>query len=128
MENMKTANWFNRVLSHLRIGTGVTLISAAAAMTFVSTAPPTLLVAGKSAVDEEEFSKFGKFRQDPDQVRGLPGVERDGTPLLAAEQDYANRAYPATEIPFSATLNAHAAIKKVRARSITSSSSTTGTW
>lgn len=133
-KSMKTPRWFsnNRFLSHLRFPFAVTLMSAAAAMTFVSTAPPTLRIAEKSTVDEEAFSKLNKFRQDPDQLLGsrlgLPGVERDGTPLLAAEQDYANRAYPATEIPFSATLNAHAAIKKVKARSTTSSSSTTGTW
>ncbi len=107
-------------------------MSAAAAMTFVSTAPPTLRVAGKSAVDEEAFSKFNKFRQDPDQLLGsrlgLPGIERDGGPVLAAEQDYANRAYPATDIPISATLNAHATFKKVKARSTTSSSSNIATW
>jgi hypothetical protein len=127
---MKTPRWFNRnrFVSHLRMATAVTLISAAAAMAFVSTAPPSLLVARKSSVDEGAFSRFSKFRQDRDQLRGLPGIERDGTPLLAAEQDYANRAYPATEIPFSATLNAHAAFKKVKARSTTATSSTTSTW
>ena len=101
-------------------------------MTFVSTAPPTLLVAGKSDGDEDAFSRFSKFRQDPDQLLGsrlgLPGIERDGGPLLAAEQDYANRAYPATDIPFSATLNAQTAFKKVKARSGSSPSSNIGTW
>jgi hypothetical protein len=134
IKSMKTSRWFshNRFLSYLRFAFAVTLMSAAAAMTFVSTAPPTLRVAGKSAVDQDAFSKFNKFRQDPDQLLGsrlgLPGVERDGGPLLAAEQDYANRAYPATEIPFSATLNAQTAFKKVKTRSSSSPSSNIGTW
>src|SRR5947207_1297334 len=123
---------YKSVFSHLRIATAVTLMSAAAALAFVAVNPSGPLLAGKSTVDEEAFSKFNKFRQDPDQLLGsrlgLPGIERDGSPLLAAEEDYANRAYPATEIPISATLNAHAAFKKVKARSTTSSSSNIATW
>src|SRR5438874_44365 len=123
----------NRFFSFARATTVTVLLSAAAAMAFVSIAPPSLPVPGKSAVDEDAFSRFSKFRQDPDQLLGsrlgLPGIERDGGPVLAAEQDYANRAYPATDIPISATLNAHAAFKKVKARSTTAtSSSTSGTW
>ncbi len=112
---------YKSVFSQLRIATAVTLMSAAAALAFVAVNPSGPLLAGKSTVDEDAFSRFSKFRQDPDQLLGsrlgLPGIERDGGPLLAAEQDYANRAYPATEIPFSATLNAQAAFKKIRARS-----------
>jgi hypothetical protein len=131
---MKTPHWFshNRFLSHLRFGFAVTLVSAAAAMAFVSISPPALRVGAKPPADEDGFAKFSKFRQDPDQLLGsrlgLPGIERDGGPLLAAEQDYANRAYPATEIPFSATLNAQTAFKKVKARSSSSPSSNIGTW
>src|SRR6266480_8097301 len=123
---------YTSVFSHLRIAAAVTLMSAAAALAFVAVNPSGPLLAGKSTVDEEAFSKFSKFRQDPDQLLGsrlgLPGVERDGGPLLAAEQDYANRTYPATEIPFSVTLNAQAAFKKIKARSSTASSSNIGTW
>jgi hypothetical protein len=120
---------YKSVFSHLRIATAVTLMSAAAALAFVAVNPSGPPLARKSTADEDAFSKF---RQDRDQLPSskfaLPGVERDGSPLLAAEEDYANRAYPATDIPFSATLNAHAAFKKVKARSTTSSSSTSGTW
>src|SRR5437868_8300656 len=118
----------NRFFSFIRATTITVLLSAAAAMAFVSIAPPSLPVAGKSTLDEDAFGRFGKFRQDRDQLRASPGVERDGTPRLAAEEDFANRAYPATDIPFSATLNAHAAFKKVKARSTTATSSTSGTW
>jgi hypothetical protein len=129
---MKTSRGFtqpNRILSFLRFAIAVTLVSAAAAMAFVSISPPTLRVGAKPPADEDGFAKF---RQDPDQLLGsrlgLPGIERDGGPLLAAEQDYANRSYPATDIPFSATLNAQTAFKKVKARSSSSPSSNIGTW
>jgi hypothetical protein len=122
-KSMKTPRWFtrNRFLSHLRLGTAVTLMSAAGAMAFVAIAPTSLSLAKKSVVDEDAFSRFSKFRQDRDDLLSsklaLPGVERDGVPLLAAEQDYANRAYPATDIPFSATLNAQKAFNSAQARS-----------
>src|SRR5438105_2935072 len=112
----------NRFLSHLRFVFAVTLMSAAAALAFVSTAPPRLLVARKSPGDENTFGRFSKFRQDRDQAGGnklaMPGPERDRGPAAtaAAEEDYANRAYPATDIPFSATLNAQAAFNKITAR------------
>jgi hypothetical protein len=131
---MKTPRWFSRnhLLPQLRIATAVTLMSAAAAMAFVSTAPSSLLVARKSSVNEDTFSRFSKFRQDPDQLlgsrRGLPGIERDGVPLLAAEQDYANRAYPATDIPFSATLNSISTFKNIQTRSKSNPNSNIGTW
>jgi hypothetical protein len=131
---MKSDRWFNRnrIQANLRIASAVTLMSAAVALAFVSTAPPSLLVGRKSTVDEDAFSRFSKFRQDPDQLlesrRGLPGIERDGGPRLAAEEDYANRAYPATDIPFSATLNAQTTFKNLKARSASNSASNIGAW
>jgi hypothetical protein len=61
-----------------------------------------------------------KFRQDRDQLFGnkrtMPGPEiRLGGPLTAAEEDYANRAYPGTDVPLAATMNAHAAFTQVTA-------------
>jgi hypothetical protein len=53
-------------------------------------------------------------------------LERDLGPLLAAEEDYANRAYPASDIPFSATLKAQAAFNQVKARA--GSMKAIGTW
>ena len=46
----------------------------------------------------------------------LPGPEREGGPVSAAEEDYAKRAFPATDIPFALRRNAHAAWASVRAR------------
>jgi hypothetical protein len=62
-----------------------------------------------------------KFREDRDQSfenkRTEPGPElRLGGPLTAAEEEFANRAYPGTDIPFTATRNAQAAFSQVEAR------------
>ena len=123
---------YTSVFSHLRIATAVTLTSAAAALAFVAVNPSGPLLARKSTVDEDAFSRFSKFRQDRDQLLSsklaLPGVERDGVPRLAAEEDYANRAYPATDIPFSATLNAQKAFKNVQTRSNSNPNSNIGIW
>ncbi len=49
--------------------------------------------------------------------RAVPGPERRlGGPLTGAEEDYANRAYPGTDIPLTATLKAHAAFTQIRSR------------
>jgi hypothetical protein len=125
---MKTPRWFspNRLLSHLRIATAGTLISAAAAMTFVAVNPSSPVSFGKS---DNEREAINKFRKDRDQLvgnkRALPGPERDRGPLAAAEEEYAKRAYPATDIPFSATLNAHAAFNKVKDRTAATTTSAT---
>ena len=57
-----------------------------------------------------------------------PGGEQPGGPLTAAEQDYANRAYPETDIPFAATLNAQAGFQQVRARGVGQGKNKPGQW
>jgi hypothetical protein len=59
-----------------------------------------------------------------------PGAEKDAGPsaTAAAEQDYANRAYPAAYVPFSATLNARAAFQKVQTRTAAAGASNIGIW
>jgi hypothetical protein len=116
---MKRPPWFNRNLffSLVRIATAGTLIFAAAAIAFVAAKPfdPTLF--WKADNKSEAIKKFGKDRhQVVGSKRFLPGLERNDVRLLAAEEEYAKRAYPATDIPFSATLGARAAFDYVRAR------------
>src|SRR5437667_9697689 len=88
---------YTSAFSYLRIATAVTLMSAAAALAFVEVNPSGPLLAGKSTVDEDGFSRFSKIRQDPDQLLGrrlgLHGDQRDCLPRLAAEVDIENRAY-----------------------------------
>jgi hypothetical protein len=74
-----------------------------------------------SGVADQRGRVANKFRQDRDELfenkRAMPGPEiRLGGPLTGAEEDYANRAYPGTDIPLTATLNAHAAFTQIRAR------------
>src|SRR5438093_9470826 len=109
---MKTLRWFSRsrLLSQLRIASAVTLMSAAAAMAFVAAKPSGPFLWGKSGNTNPAINKF---RQDRDQFggnrRALPGLETDRGPVAAAEEDYAKRAYPASDVPFRLTRNAQRA-------------------
>jgi hypothetical protein len=100
-----------------RLAGAVTLVSAAAVVAFVAvhSSGPSLV-----AKSQNHPKAIGKFRMDPDALPGnkqmLPGIERDGVPFLAADEAYANRAYPAADIPFSATLNAQNAWKNVKSQ------------
>jgi hypothetical protein len=115
---MKTPRRFvgNRFVSHLRMAGVVTLMSAAAAMAFVAVKPsgPLFLVKAenKGGIDKLRHNHAELFRSK----MTLPGPEREGGPVSAAEEDYAKRAFPATDIPFALRRNAHAAWASVKAR------------
>src|SRR5207302_5244366 len=119
---------YKSVFSHLRIAAAVTLMSAAAALAFVAVNPSGPLLLGKS----DNQAAINKLRQNRVQLfrnkLALPGAERDAGPTAAAEEDYANRAYPGAYVPFSATLNARAAFKNVQTRSNSNPASNIGTW
>jgi hypothetical protein len=125
---MKTPRRFtrNRFIHFARIAGAGTFISAAAAMAFVAVNNANPSLTGKA----DERQAMAKFQNDRDQSggnkRAMPGPDRDRGPLLAAEEEYAKRAYPAKEIPFSATLNAHAAFNQINDRTagITSAATT----
>ena len=133
IKSMKTSRSFSkpsRILSFLRFGSGITLISAAAAMAFVavkSPNPPLTTTAAHRAP-----LLFNKFRQDPDEFLGnkvmLPGPTSDRGPTAYAEEEYARRAYPGTDIPFSATLNAQAAFNKVKSNGTGNGKNSTSQW
>src|SRR5438128_9885111 len=115
---MKTPRWFSRnhLISQLRIATVMTLMSAAAAMAFVAAQPSGSFLLGKSDNTDQAINKF---RQSRDQFggnrRAMPGPETDRGPLTAAEEAYANRAYPASDIPFKLTVDAQKAWATVAA-------------
>src|SRR5882762_4473306 len=99
-----------------------------AAFVAVKTSGP--LLSGKA---DRKRQATNKFRQDRDQLfankRTMPGPEiRLGGPLTAAEEDYANRAYPGTDVPLAATMNAHAAFNQVKAHSQANDRSRPGQW
>src|SRR5437870_7593994 len=106
---MKAPHWLtrNHLRSQLRIASAVTLIAAGAAMAFVAGKPSGPVLLGKT---ENTDHAINKFRQDRDQSRynrrALPGPETDRGPVAAAEEAYARRAYPASDIPFRLTVDA----------------------
>jgi hypothetical protein len=114
---MKTRHSFsrNRFFSAVRFATAGTLLFAAAAMAFVSIKSPSLTLVSA----QDRLRAINKFRADRDELGGnkrtLPGLEREHGPLLAAMEDYAHRAYPAKDVPMSATLSAIASFRQVRA-------------
>src|SRR5439155_21119467 len=124
---MKAPHWFtrNHLRSQLRMATAVTLVSAAAAMAFVAAQPsrPSLL-----ARSNNTDHPVNKFRQDRDQIgrnrRALPGPETDRGPMAAAEEAYAHRAYPASDVPFKLTVDA----QKAWANVMTMSQPSAGVW
>jgi hypothetical protein len=121
IKSMKTSCGFtqsNRILSFLRFGSGVTLISAAAAMAFVAVNPSGPLLSAKSnnerAINKSRQDRADLFRNK----QAMPGPEREGGPMAAAEEDYANRAYPAAYVPFTLTRNAKAAWANIKAKGV----------
>jgi hypothetical protein len=86
-----------------------------------------------SEKSDQRRQATNKFRQDRDQLfenkRAMPGPEiRLGGPLTAAEEDYANRAYPGTDVPLAATMNAHAAFAQVKAHRQDNDRTPPGQW
>ena len=114
---MKTTRWFNhdRFLSSVRVAIAITLMSAAVAMAFVAVKPSVPLWTKSN--NKDTINKFSQNRAALFRNKmAIPGPEREGGPMAAAEEDYANRAGPAAYVPFELTRRAHAAWTSVRAR------------
>jgi hypothetical protein len=115
----------NRLFSAVRFASAVTLLFAAVAMAFVAIKPPSPTLVSS----QDRLRTIGKFRGDRDKPTGnkrtLPG-DQEGGPLLAALEDYAHRAYPAKDVPMTATLNAITSFRNVRAMSMRRASP--GAW
>src|SRR5262245_7214394 len=134
---MKIPRWFsrNRFTSIVRVATAGVLVTAAAAMAFVAIKPYN----ATPVSSQDRLRAMNKSRSDRDQLTGnrraLPG-DQEGGPLLAAIEDYAHRAYPAKDVPMSATINALAGFRHVQRMSMSRRSSATaggstgssGTW
>src|SRR5216110_3527341 len=109
---MKAPNSFsrNRFFSSVRFAIAVALMSTAAAMAFVAAKSSSPFLLGKSGNTDQAINKF---RQDRYQIggnrRAMPGPETERGPVAAAEERYAHRAYPASDVPFRLTRNAQRA-------------------
>ncbi len=126
---MKTPRWFigNRFVSHLRMAGVVTLMSAAAAMAFVAVKPSGPLWVksdNKGAINKISQNRTALFRNK----LAIPGPEREGGPMAAAEEDYANRAGPAPYVPFELTRRAQRAWSNVSLRAPGRGINTLGAW
>src|SRR5437762_1444636 len=125
---MKTLRrWFtrNRLLSHLRITTAVTLMSAAAAMAFVAGGDRLFTVSNPSSPFSEDRLATGKISGDPDAIsinsRTKPGdgpirgYNKRGEGPIGGYEAYksAARTYPANVIPPSMVQNAKNTFLKI---------------
>src|ERR1041384_5294888 len=105
MEKSNSSTRSNAVVSYCRFLFGLTFISAAVAMAVVAVKDPSPSLVGKSQDRQQAMIKLQQERiQWLRNKLALPGAEREGGPFAAAEQDYANRAYPAAYVPFKLTL------------------------
>src|SRR5438477_1417743 len=127
---MKNPHWFvrKRLVSHLRLASAMTLISAAAAMAFVAVKPTGPLFfaksESKSAIDKLRQNRAVLFRNK----LTIPGPAREGGPTAAAEEEYAKRAYPAAYVPFELTRRAQRAWTNVRALATVKAPNSVGPW
>jgi hypothetical protein len=127
---MKTPRSFirNRLLSHLRMATVITLMAAATAMALVAVKPSSPFLWGKTD-NEGAINKFSQDRAGLFRNRmALPGPERERGAMAAAEEEYANRAYPAAYVPFELTRNAHAAWSDATARALSRATQPLAQW
>ena len=103
-------------------------VTAADAPEAANNASPKVSEASKAST---KLTPAGRAQlRAPRKAQMLPGpsLERLGGPLLAAEEAYANRAYPATDIPFQLTLNAQAAFNAISARGVGRGKNVPGQW
>src|SRR5437773_7700152 len=136
---MKTLRrWFtrNRVLSHLRIITAVTLMSAAAAMAFVAGGDRLFTVSSPSSPFSEDRAATAKIAGEPDAIsinsRTKPGdgpilgYNKGGEGPIGGYEAYksATRTYPANVIPPSMVQNAKKTFEKIATQTAASSSNT----
>src|SRR5438067_6128156 len=130
---MKSDHWFsrNRLLSQLRIASGVTLISAAAAMAFVAATDNDLTIGNCSRKARPLPAFGGKLTaQDLAGNGGEPAIsesDQDGLDR-AAQEAYRHRAYPATEVRIADTLNAQKAWAKIKGKSAKAGVNAQGQW
>src|SRR5437588_8196450 len=114
---MKSDHWFsrNRLLSQLRIASGVTLISAAAAMAFVA-ATDNVLTIGNGSRKARPLPAFGGKLTAQD-LAGKGGEPDAGGINRAAQEAYRHRAYPSANIRIANTRNAQKAWAKSNGKS-----------
>src|SRR6188472_2713456 len=124
---MKIPRWFNqnRFHANLRVASAITLMSGAAALAFVATTNNMLTTGNGSPGTSthrlmKQQAQYGLASRN--EASDKEGAE---DPTAAAVQDYSNRAYPATDVPFRLTVNAQNAWARIKSQR---QKNTTGAW
>jgi hypothetical protein len=108
----------NSRFSYLRIAMASALVIAATAFGFAAVKISKPVALAKSDTKSVAPNKFRKDSDAFDNKRTIPGADHDLGPVAAAYEEFVKRAYPATDIPITATLNAQTAFNKVKNRSV----------
>jgi len=82
----------------------------------------------KALIANQRFVKGDPDAPSSEQAKIGNGNESERGPSSAAEEDYANRAYPADEIPFQLTLNAQNAFNQIKAQGVGKGKNVPGQW
>jgi len=82
----------------------------------------------KALLEHQRFVKGDPDAPSSEQALAGNGGESDRGPDSAAEEAYANRAYPAEEIPFELTLNAQNAFNQIEAKGVGKGKNIPGQW
>ena len=101
-------------------------MSGAAALAFVATTN-NVLTTGNGSPGTAFTHRLMKQQAQYGLASRYEASDKEGAedPTAAAVQDYSNRAYPATDVPFRLTVNAQKAWAKIKSQK---SKSTTSAW
>jgi hypothetical protein len=118
---MKLPLWFNRptsIRSYWRVAISGTFLSAAVAIAFVAANNTSVLTGDNSSGSRAQHRVLKKQAEYglASRNEGYDEVATAEDPNAAAEEDYANRSYPADYVPFSLTVNAQTAWAKIKSQ------------
>ena len=82
----------------------------------------------KALMEHQRFVKGDPDAPSSTQAKVGNGNESERGPDTAEAEDYANRAYPASEIPFQLTLNAQAAFNQIKGKGVGRGKNVPGQW
>ncbi len=121
------------LLAALAAASAFPLMAAAADESSAALATATTEATNKTPVTRSVTKLTPKGRaalRASRKAQMLPGpwLEVVGGPLAAAEESYANRAYPTGEIPLALTLNAQAAFNTIKGRGVGKGKNVPGQW
>lgn len=82
----------------------------------------------RALIEHQPFVKGDPDAPSSEQAIAGNRGEGDRGPSDAAEEEFANRAYPANDIPFQLTLNAQAAFDQIKAQGVGKGKNVPGQW